>query len=770
MSAAALAPGETVRIRDQRWVVTRQTPGVSASVLEVQGRDRSNRDTRAAFLLPFEIVERVAPDRSVRRVTPARWKRLTRAMLCEVTPAWQSLRTPLRARISLLPFQLEPALAVTHGLAARILIADEVGLGKTIQAALIIAEILERAQHGRVLVVAPSALTDQWQTELRERFAMDAWHADSASIARAGTAWGAANPWAGRPVTISSIDFVKRPEVVRALEGFVWDAVVFDEAHALTGRSDRAVAAAALARRARTVVLLTATPHSGDDRAFESLRGIGDIGSGFPLLAFRRTRSDLGIAVSRRTLALRVGLTAAEHEMHRALQAYARRVRAERSRGTDPAHLVIAVLTRRACSSASSLARSIERRIALLASEVASTLAQMTLPMFEGAADEEPDAELSAPGLDDPAEERRWLERILARARHAQSDESKLRALMRLLRRAHEPAIVFTEYRDTLARLASLLQAMQPVPLHGGLTAGERFESLRSFVGGDAPLLLATDAASEGLNLQQRCRLVINLELPWTPLRLEQRIGRVERLGQSRRVHAVHLIAAGTAEESLVARLRTRTERAVDALKQARGQPGEPAPLRATADAETARIERLRVLSRGRSAIAPDTRPHMTALRRRRGKGTIVWGFHCSFTDSRSRLVWQTLVGALTFHHHSSGLREPIEGTAAVLDSRLDEHRQTALASLLSSLHPFLEQAARRERAIAETIALDRARLSAALLQRGLFDRRADRRAAAQTAILDEALLKCRARLSEIEASADVVAEPRQLAFVLIRR
>ena len=124
------------------------------------------------------------------------------------------------------------------------------------------------------------------------------------------------------------------------------------------------VAAGALARRARTVVLLTATPHSGDDRAFESLRGIGDLGGGFPLLTFRRTRRDLGFAVSRRTSSLRVALSVGEREMHRTLEAYARRVRAERGPGADPAHLVMAVLARRACSSAWSLARSIERRVA----------------------------------------------------------------------------------------------------------------------------------------------------------------------------------------------------------------------------------------------------------------------------------------------------------------------------------------------------------------------------------------------------------------------
>ena len=94
-------------------------------------------------------------------------------------------------------------------------------------------------------------------------------------------------------------------------------------------------------------------------------------------------------------------------------------------------------------------------------------------------------------------------------------------------------------------RLASVLEDLTPVTLHGGLTSRERHENLRRFTNGASRLLLATDAASEGLNLQQRCRLVVNLELPWTPLRLEQRIGRVERIGQTRRVHAVHLLAVG---------------------------------------------------------------------------------------------------------------------------------------------------------------------------------------------------------------------------------
>ena len=769
MPASVLAPGETVRIRDERWVVTRQTPGIDTSILEVRGRDRSNRDARTAFLLPFEIVERLASDHSVRRVSPGRWRRLTRALLCEVTPTWPSLRTPLRARISLLPFQLEPALAVTHGIAARILIADEVGLGKTIQAALIVAEILERTAHGRVLVVAPASLTEQWQTELRERFGIDAWHADSASVARAGATWGHANPWSGRPVTITSIDFVKRPEVIRSLEGLVWDGVVFDEAHGLTGRSDRALAAEALARRARTVVLLTATPHSGDDRAFESLQQIGDLAGSFPLLTFRRTRRDLGIAVSRRSSFLRVALAVAERDMHRSLQAYASRVRAERGPTADPAHLVMAVLIRRACSSASSLVRSIERRIALLSADTPSTSAQLQLPLFDLSADDEPAAELSAPGLDDCDEERRWLEEILLRARRAEPEESKLRVLMRFLRRTREPAIVFTEYRDTLMHLAAALQAQRPITLHGGLTSAERRENLRAFTRGDAGLLLATDAASEGLNLQQRCRLVINLELPWTPLRLEQRVGRVERIGQTRRVHAVHLVAAGTAEESLVARLQTRRDRAVEALERLRSQPGDLPHLRATAEAEAGRLGTLRVLSTGLPVDVPDGRPLVTFTRRRRRRNESVWGFHFAFTDGSGQLVWRTLLGATFSDEGLGALGDSLEKTATLLAARLDTSRHAVLSSLQTSLQAYLELASCRERALSKTLEAERARLSA-LLQRGLFDRRAERLFAAQHAVLDEALDRSRTRLSEIAATDHIVARPVQLAFVLIRQ
>ena len=219
------------------------------------------------------------------------------------------------------------------------------------------------------------------------------------------------------------------------------------------------------------------------------------------------------------------------------------------------------VLLRRASSSAASLARSVERRISLLGPNQPPA-EQLALPLATDALDdEEPSAELGAPGLADSADERRRLEAILTLARAAERDERKLHAVRRLLRRTGEPAIVFTEYRDTLIPLSAALADFATAVLHGGLSPAERQQVLQRFKSGAVQVLLATDAASEGLNLQERCRLVINLELPWTPTRLEQRVGRVDRIGQHRPVHAVHLVGAGTAEESTVARLLRRMER-----------------------------------------------------------------------------------------------------------------------------------------------------------------------------------------------------------------
>jgi hypothetical protein len=229
----------------------------------------------------------------------------------------------------------------------------------------------------------------------------------------------------------------------------------------------------------------------------------------------------------------------------------------------------------------------------------------------------------------------------------------------------------------------------------------------------------------------------------------------------------VHLLAVGTAEESHVARLLMRTDRATDALNQLGGQP-EMSQLHATAEAEALRLGRLRLISNPNDHHSLDERAPVTISRPRKSRLGTVWGFHLAFTGSSDQLVWQTLLGAFDARAHLS--THSIDTLATLVASRLDRERQTAQTLLEVSLRAYVDQAARRERALAATLDAERARLAASLLQRSLFDRRAERASAAQRAVLNEAILRCRTRLDELAATARIVAQPDRLAFVLIRR
>jgi SNF2 family DNA or RNA helicase len=466
------------------------------------------------------------------------------------------------AHIDLLAYQLEPALAIVRGLATRLLLADEVGLGKTVQAALIAAELLARGAIERVLVLAPAGLRDQWRHELADRFSVAATGVDGPLLRRLAAALPIGmNPWLTIPIAVASIDYVKRADVLPAVSACAWDLVIVDEAHGVAGESDRHAAVQALTTLAPYVVLLTATPHSGDRRAFASLCELGAIDA-TPLAMFRRLRAEVGMGVRRRIHAMSVRPCGEELRMHRLLERYGDALRDERRRdgAADPL-LALSVLHKRAFSSAWSLAQSVERRLSALARPDENVGEQLTLslgdPSGELVSADEPPAWPVDLRLADGAHERRLLIALLSSAREAAVVETKLHRLDDLLRRIREPAVVFTEYRDTLAHVQRRV-ARPTVVLHGGLARDERASALAAFAAAPDTVLLATDAAAEGLNLHAHCRLVINLELPWNPARLEQRIGRVDRIGQRRTVHAFHLIAAQTGEARLFDRLRLR--------------------------------------------------------------------------------------------------------------------------------------------------------------------------------------------------------------------
>ena len=498
-----------------------------------------------------------------------------------------SLAAAARASLDILPHQLEPALAVIGHGARRLLLADAVGLGKTIEAGLVLAELQARSNLDRVLVLAPAGLCDQWCAELSGRFGMEPVVADAAWLRGLRPVLPAAiNPWSIPGLLVASIDFAKRPEIRRSIERVRWDAVVVDEAHHAAGDSERRAAAHAFASRARVVLLLTATPHSGDPRAFRALCGIGALATHGvtgrsrspsslpgasrepspldPIVMFRRDREEAGIARRRRVHLHRVHGTGTELTVRRRLDDYIRLVwRRRAGPGGRDARLAMIVLLKRSFSGMGPLRRSLVTRLESLGTAPAEAEVQLPLAWETGEddADAAPLAVLRAPGLDDQSEEQRLLRALAEAAAGAEACDSKRRALVRLLTRVREPAIVFTEYRDTLTAIQGALGTGTTV-LHGAMDRHERAAAVSLFNSGGARVLLATDAAGAGLNLQHRCRLVVNLELPWNPMRLEQRIGRVDRIGQLRAAHAINLLASGTAESGLLMRLARRIHQA----------------------------------------------------------------------------------------------------------------------------------------------------------------------------------------------------------------
>jgi len=470
-----------------------------------------------------------------------------------------------RARLAdgrVLPYQLLPAMAVARG-ASRIVLADEVGLGKTIQAGWIVADLAAREPDARVLIAVPAGLRRQWTAELERRFGIACLAVDAAWLrARVADLPADVLPWMAPGVYLGSLDFLKRGDVSRSLQAVVWDLLVVDEAHTVTSPTERHTAFSAVASHARRVVLITATPYSGDPGSFDSMIAMGVTPGETPPLMFRRSRADAGDDRPRRHRFARVMISRTEARLQRLLERYTRDVWDETPDGTQGARLAMTILRKRALSSPTALACSLRRRLALL--EGAAELPRQ-LGLFEDdeVDDEVPDAALAAPGLADGARERERLAALIDLAGNAVACDSKLRYLQRLLRRTNQSTVIFTEYRDSLLRLAAVLPSA--LQLHGGLDAAER-STVQARFNAEGGLLLATDAAAEGLNLHERCHVVINYELPWNPARLEQRIGRVDRIGQRRAVHAITLVARDTAEDLVIANLARRLALVVSTL------------------------------------------------------------------------------------------------------------------------------------------------------------------------------------------------------------
>lgn len=559
----SLETGSLVVVRGERWLLINSASHGAATILTLEGRDRANANQRLRVIDPFDRARRITSAKPKRRPRRA----VLRAALGAIVDARSAagLWTAADASIDLWAYQLEPALAAVSG-ATRLLLADAVGLGKTIQAGLLLSELRERGWIEHALIVCPAGLRDTWARELATRFGISATILDQAAVAdRVAALPPGANPWAGLGVAIASIDFIKRAEVLAALEGEPLDLLIADEAHHFTPGTDRGAAVTRLASRATWCAMLSATPHSGDEAAFAYLQNIGARGDS--LAIFRRRRIDVGLTTTRRCHVLAVTPTPDEAVLFAALDQYTRAIWRDRGRHDQAVKLIAMTLSRRAASTALAIERTLSRRLQLLGTALAEPL-QPLLPWDEDDDTDrvEPHVALSAPGLESASEERACLERLVQLARQC-ANGSKILRLSRLLERVREPVVIFTEYRDSLdAVLEALPPSRAAAAIHGGVPIDLRRSTVDAFNHGAIDVLVATDAAGEGLNLHHRCRVVIDLELPWNPLRLEQRVGRVDRLGQGRTVHAIRMFHRQTIEQRVLEHLQLRGRRAQDAL------------------------------------------------------------------------------------------------------------------------------------------------------------------------------------------------------------
>jgi superfamily II DNA or RNA helicase len=560
MHIAVPVPGDVVWIRQRRWRVERARRDRNVVRIDVRSRDE-----RLTFLAPFD---RPAAVNRMERLSRVRASHALARLADLIGRSFtiSTIGSAVDAAIDILPYQLEPSIAMMSG-ARRVLLADEVGLGKTIQAGLAIAELHRRSPSARTLVVVPSTLRDQWTSELTRRFRIECRAADRHeldALARRG-AFGE-NPWCRPGVWIASFDFVKQRHVIEALPNDPWHLLVVDEAHAVAGDSERHDACSELARRARQVLLLTATPHSGDEIRFKRLLDLGrlDEAERGPVL-FRRTKEDTGFVREKRVRWRRIRLSKPETDVFQALAAFeSAALQAAGSSHRDEAILLLSVFRKRAVSTMRALRISLERRLSWLGDGFGPSHADWFQPhlTFDEDSDDIDDTDRDSLSGDigfRSAAERSWLRRLRGLAETAERYESKVSHVASLVARAREPVIVFTEFRHSLEALRRGLQVGSTVAeLHGGLTPLERRQQLARFLDGTATILLATDVGGQGLNLQERARWVVSLELPWNPLKLEQRCGRVDRIGQSRSVHFSLVVARHPFEEGILSRLAQR--------------------------------------------------------------------------------------------------------------------------------------------------------------------------------------------------------------------
>ena len=474
-----------------------------------------------------------------------------------LVPGFDRLITLDANAIKELPHQIDVAQRVLRQMGGRAILADEVGLGKTIEASIIYKELAIRGLARRALILTPASLVGQWQGELEEKF-----------FERFETPTDP-DDWHGVTKAIVSHDRARSRRHAEEILRHHWDLVIVDEAHKI--KSHRGATYQFIEKIERDfILLLTATPLQNDLRELYNLVTLlrpGQLGTWEEFRAehlvagdHRQPRDPEALRVLTHEVMIRtrrssvvddlnlpprrprhpeVKLTTAERDLYDRTTQFLRRLYKEgfvqpvedeeaadgdekpRRRLTKKGILQLAVihLRQRLCSSSKALAESLEH---LAESERISP-------------------------------EYRTIARQLAQRAQKIKTHAKLNVLTAVLKETPDRVVVFSDHRPTIQLIEARVAALgrQPIVYWGAHSTPERDKRIRAFHADERSVLIATRAGSEGRNLQF-CNVLVNYDLPWNPMVVEQRIGRLHRIGQTREVHIVNLAAAGTIESYIL--------------------------------------------------------------------------------------------------------------------------------------------------------------------------------------------------------------------------
>ncbi|WP_281871954.1 helicase-related protein [Brachybacterium paraconglomeratum] len=571
-----VAPGDTVTVRDELWMIMKVEPAADGALVHVRGLSELVRDTTASF---YEAIDTITPfdPRDVRVVG-------------DNTPRYRRTRVQLEAMLRKAPVPLQDAKlhtsasmladslsyqrqAVTKALdpaniRPRLLIADAVGLGKTIEIGMILSELVARGRGERILVVTPRSVLEQMQAELWNRFALPFVRLDSTGIQWIRRHLPASrNPFSYFSRAIISVDTLKSERFRPQLENVSWDAVVIDESHNLTNAATQNnELARLLAPRTEALILASATPHNGRDESFAELLRLLDPTAVQPDGSF--SEEDVRRLVIRR---------------HRHSPEVAAVVGADWAERAAPENLLISPSTsedavadelatrwlhpatgRSPYSGRESrlfpwtLAKSFLSSPAALEESLANRLRSLT-----GSTQPESVPQGAAPGSTEAEVEALQRLRDLNAASLATASSAKFRGLVEHLRRIGVGKSTPTRVVVFAERLATLNWLQRDLPkklglkpenvtvLHGGLSDVEQQAVIESFKLDDSPIrvLVAGDMASEGVNLHTQCHHLVHYDIPWSLIRIEQRNGRIDRYGQRERPQIASLVLRPTHEE-----------------------------------------------------------------------------------------------------------------------------------------------------------------------------------------------------------------------------